>query len=99
MGQCHYCRNALPVAVQQKNRLCPNCASDIHCCRNCVHYDENLSSKCREPESPWVRDRAHTNSCPYFEFVGAHVSPAPEDPNQVEADRAKAAFKALFRDT
>ncbi len=103
MGRCHYCRNPLPVAVQQKNRLCPNCGSDIHCCKNCVHYDESLTAKCREPESPWVRDRGTTNTCPLFEFLGsapaAHGAHAADDPKKVEAEKAKAAFKALFRDS
>jgi hypothetical protein len=97
MGRCHYCRNGLPVAVQQKNRLCPSCGSDIHCCKNCVHYDDNLSSKCREPDSPWVRDRATTNTCPFFEFVGGQANAAPADPKDLEAERAKEAFKALFK--
>ncbi len=99
MGRCHYCRNPLPVTVQQKNQLCPSCASDIHCCRNCVHYDDNLTAKCREPDSPWVRDRASTNTCPFFEFQGAAVTAVPEDAKDREAEQAKAAFKALFRET
>ena len=69
MWQCHYCRLPLQLEVLRKNRLCPNCGSDIHCCKNCVHYkDENLSSKCQEPNSPSVRDRASQNGCEFFEF-------------------------------
>jgi hypothetical protein len=97
MGRCHYCRNGLPVAVQQKNRLCPNCGSDIHACRNCVHFDESLNSQCKESDSPWVRDRGTTNSCPFFEFRGATDSASPDEAKKVEAERAKEAFRALFR--
>jgi hypothetical protein len=100
MWHCHYCRVPLSLDVQQKNRLCPNCGSDIHACRNCAHYDENLTSKCKEPESPWVHDRSTQNSCSFFEFLsslppGAPLHDAPELIS--EAERAKEAFRALFR--
>jgi len=98
MWQCHYCRLALSLDVQRKNRLCPNCGSDIHCCRNCIHFDENSSEKCREPNSPWVRDRASQNSCPFFEFrPAADSSQQKKDSSDSEAERAKEAFRALFR--
>lgn len=97
MGRCHYCRNPLPVAVQQKNRLCPTCGSDIHACRNCVHFDESSSAQCREPESPWVRDRSATNTCPFFEFKAVGDAASPDEAKKVEAERAKEAFRALFR--
>ena len=95
MWHCYYCRTPLPVSVQKRNRLCPSCGSDIHCCKNCAQYDENASAKCKEPHSPWLRDRSTQNTCPYFEFKSANQ--ATEDRAQVEAERAKEAFKALFR--
>lgn len=99
MWQCHYCRLALSLDVQKKNRLCPNCGSDIHCCRNCIHFDEDSTEKCKEPNSPWVRDRATQNSCPFFEFrPAAEAKQKKEAANaDSEAERAKEAFRALFR--
>src|SRR5262249_35074333 len=99
MWQCYYCRAPLSLDVQRRNRLCPQCGSDIHCCKNCIHYDENLTSKCREQESPWVRDRGAQNNCSFFEFSSTS-SPAKESSqkeNATEAERAKEAFRALFR--
>ncbi len=100
MWQCHYCRVPLSKEVQKRNRLCPSCGSDLHACRNCQHYDETLSSKCKEPNSPWIADRATQNSCEFFEFRAIPSSPttgdgAPDAPS--EAERAKEAFRALFR--
>lgn len=102
MWQCHYCRLALSLDVQRKNRLCPNCGSDIHCCRNCIHFDEDSSEKCKEPNSPWVRDRATQNSCPFFEFrpaAGGDANAKSKEQSNAdsEAERAKEAFRALFR--
>jgi len=100
MWQCYYCQQELSVEVQKKNRLCPSCNSDLHCCKNCTHYDEAQSTQCKEPESPWVRDRSGQNNCPYFEFS----TPAQSRSQDVisaeiatEAEKAKEAFKALFR--
>ena len=97
MWQCHYCRSPLSLDIQRKNRLCPNCGSDIHCCKNCVHYDEELSSKCREPNSPWVRERNTQNNCAFFEFRPAAPPTTPKSDAVDEAERAKEAFRALFR--
>ena len=99
MWQCHYCRVPLSAEVMKKNRLCPNCNSEFHACKNCVHYDENLSSKCNEPNSPWISDRAGLNDCEWFEFktVGSMKPGSHQDEVVSEAERAKEAFRALFR--
>ena len=100
MWQCHYCRLPLSLEVQQRNRLCPNCNSDIHACRNCVHFDESLSSKCHEPNSPWVSDRGSKNDCHFFEFRSLPKTPSQASQSgdiTSEAERAKEAFRALFR--
>ncbi len=97
MWQCYYCQQKLSLEVQKKNRLCPSCGSDLHCCKNCTHFEETQSSQCKEPESPWVRDRAAQNTCPYFQFASNHVQAPPRPENTSESDRAKEAFKALFR--
>jgi hypothetical protein len=89
----------LSLDVQKKNHLCPNCGSDIHCCKNCIHYDDNLSSQCREPNSPWIRDRTAQNGCTFFEPKPTPSSAPETKPNDraTEAERAKEAFRALFR--
>ena len=99
MWLCHYCRVPLSTEIQNKNRLCPQCGSDLHCCKNCVHYDEASSAKCREPNSEWVADRAALNSCPFFEFGTVSNRPAETGnaESNAEAERAKEAFRALFR--
>ena len=103
MWQCHYCRASLSAEVQGKNRLCPQCGSDLHSCKNCVHFDPALGSKCKEPDSPWISDRDSQNTCTYFEWTmtrmpqGAlrHLSETTEYISEVE--KAKQAFRALFR--
>lgn len=98
MWLCHYCRQPLSLDTQRKHQLCPGCGSDIHSCRNCINYDENTSSQCREPNSPWVADRATTNECPFFEFRPASLPAKEKEDANAEAEKAKEAFRALFRD-
>jgi predicted RNA-binding Zn-ribbon protein involved in translation (DUF1610 family) len=101
MWRCHYCRLSLSVDTQLKHQACPGCGSDIHSCKNCTHYDESTSDKCREPNSPWVSDRNTANECPFFEFrATAENQPATasQDKANTEAEKAKEAFRALFRD-
>ena len=97
MWHCYYCRSPLSIEVQKKNRLCPNCGSDLHSCKNCHHYDDNLTSKCKEPNSEWVSDRTTQNSCTFFEFLKIGEIPVDSLDAISEAEKAKKAFQALFR--
>jgi len=99
MGRCHYCRDGLSQEILERNRLCPGCGSDIHCCLNCTHYAPELVSRCREPETPWVADRAVQNQCPFFELLASPRERAAEaaSGDTSEAEKAKKAFRALFR--
>lgn len=92
MWRCHYCRLSLSVDTQHKHRSCPGCGSDLHSCKNCSHYDETVSHQCREPNSEWLSDRTGENTCPFFEFR------ATSESGNNEAEKAKEAFRALFRD-
>jgi len=96
-SRCHYCHGELSAEALRKNRLCPHCTSALHACKNCVHYDESIASKCQEPHGPWVADRAAENGCEYFEFKLQDTSlPLPAD-TTAEAEAAKKAFRALFK--
>jgi len=100
MWQCHYCRLSLSLEVWQKNRQCPHCGSDLHSCKNCVHYDEASSVKCKEPHSEWISNRETQNDCTFFEHRPATTAAAEasSSENTSEAEQAKEAFRALFRD-
>ena len=96
MWQCYYCQCVLTKEMITKNRLCPTCSSDLHCCKNCTHFDESLSSKCKEPESPWFGDRDKQNNCSFFEFKSKEKSGSASY-SSADAEKAKEAARALFR--
>ncbi len=98
MWHCYYCRLALSLDMQRKHQLCPGCGSDIHSCRNCINF-ESSRNQCSEANSPWVADRAATNECQFFEFrpTTTAASPPNQEASNTEAEKAKEAFRALFR--
>lgn len=78
--------------------MCPKCGSDLHSCKNCSHFDQ-ARNQCNEPDSPWLNDRVSQNACPFFEMRSTQASKSDEKANDAaaEAEKAKEAFKALFR--
>ena len=57
---CHHCRPSLIFEVKmQRADLCPHCAADLQCCKNCArHWDrERPSNQCREHITEQISDR------------------------------------------
>lgn len=91
---CHACGRALELEGQPGRRdECPGCGAELHACRQCAFFDESLSRGCREPQAEEVRDPARANFCSWFSFR----SGKPDQNGSSEAERAKAAFDALFK--
>ena len=88
---CHSCGGENErVGPPGRRDLCDHCGAALRCCLQCRHHDETAPSGCREPQAEVPRDREQANFCELF-VAG---SPAPRGTS--EADRAKAAFEALF---
>ena len=45
---------------------CSACKADLHVCRACRHYAENLSDGCHEDRADFVLDKDKANFCDYF---------------------------------
>lgn len=52
-----------------------------------------------EPNSPWINDRESENHCPYFEYRKTKSGGSGEQSilDGTEVEKAKQAFKALFK--
>ncbi len=56
-----------PTGSRVGNRdTCSRCDADLHCCRNCQHYDPGKHNQCSETQADWVRDKEAANYCDYF---------------------------------
>ena len=70
---------------------CPSCLADLHCCLNCRFHDPGLYNECREPSTPFVRERDKANFCSHFTFK---LSTEAADSDTVSA---KARLEDLFK--
>jgi len=67
---CFHCGHRIPLLSAQKvlkKDTCPECNSDLHCCRNCRFFDPSVHNECRETQAEWVRIKDRANYCDYFE--------------------------------
>jgi hypothetical protein len=91
---CHACRKQVELEAKPGRRdECPHCAAELHVCLNCSLYDPRLTRGCREPQADEVRELSRANFCSWFTF---RVGP-PEGSGPTEAEKAKAAFEAMFK--
>lgn len=76
---------------------CTKCGSDLHCCKNCVHFDPGSRFECTQsiPERISPKDRA--NQCEFFEIKTTveKITGSASEPKS--ADDARQAFDDLFK--
>jgi hypothetical protein len=89
------------------NAGCPRCQSDLHCCKQCVHFDTGKQFECNQPISEGIAKKDATNNCTFFEFrmtvekdtspVNYAVKTAPAAPAAGRPNDARKAFEDLFK--
>ncbi|MGI5173828.1 hypothetical protein H0R92_09530 [Treponema sp. OMZ 840] len=85
-----------------RSAVCPECGSDVRCCRNCDFYEKGAHYDCRETIDEPVRDKERSCFCGWFS-LNPNVAPHPACAGsaysvQAKAEHAKNAFNALFGD-
>ncbi len=96
MPSCWSCRGELayrPFATVPRESECPACSRDLHCCRNCRHYDPGVNNKCREPNAEWTPERERANFCDFFQIADSPRGAAATD----RAIDARKKLDDLFR--
>ncbi|MBO5137472.1 MAG: hypothetical protein J6B81_03125 [Spirochaetaceae bacterium] len=75
-----------------RTSVCPECGTDLHCCRNCKFYSPNSHYDCHESIDELVVDKERANFCDWFsvakEFTGGS--------NGLAQKNARTAFDNLF---
>src|SRR5574341_863102 len=93
MFRCYRCgRTVSPDSPLLQYELCPYCSSAVHCCLNCLYYDDFSPNKCSEPAADWVPDKQKANFCRFFEMAEPEVLKKP-----MESDKAKLYWETLWR--
>ena len=103
-ARCASCGNALLPGFDPAGK-CPRCGFDLHCCKQCVHFDTAARFECTQPVPERIAGKNAKNDCTFFEFrttVEKDTSPsgtshpAPSAPAPVP-NRARKAFDDLFK--
>jgi hypothetical protein len=68
---------------------CRPCRAQLHCCRQCQHYNPRLRVDCDEPRAESHSEREKANFCDWFKLRREFVEPgekAPSADHQTELD-------------
>ena len=76
---------------------CPKCKSDLHSCKNCVHFDTSVRFECNQPIPERVKKKDMTNNCTFFQPRETLERETTTSPEKVNISRGKAAFDRLFK--
>jgi hypothetical protein len=93
MPGCAFCGQKLNVIGNAVGRgdTCPSCEKDLHCCRQCRHFDETVAKSCKEPFAEVPQDKERANFCEFFQIGEGGRIAGPG------IDAARAAADALFK--
>jgi hypothetical protein len=88
---------------------CPKCGVDLHCCKQCVHFDSSTRFQCLKPISERIALKDRANTCNLFAprvtvardaAPTGTVSQSPSNGHAAaprNANDARAAFDNLFK--
>ena len=107
-ARCYSCAATLPPGTEF-NGTCPKCGAQLHCCKQCVHFESSMRFQCTKliPVRIVIKDRL--NDCSLFaprvtvarEGSGSNAgrSPIPgvNSPAPRNAMDARDAFDRLFK--
>jgi len=88
------------------NGKCPRCQFELHCCKQCVHFDTGRKFECNQPIPERVAKKDAKNDCTFFEIrmtVEKDTSPVtyaaatPAAPPSAGPSDARKAFEDLFK--
>ncbi|HWQ03444.1 MAG TPA: hypothetical protein VNL38_03100 [Candidatus Nitrosotenuis sp.] len=103
-ARCANCGKVLTPGFDPSGR-CPACGFELHCCKQCVHFDTGAQFECTQPIPERISKKDARNECTFFEFrttVEKDTSPtstptSPQATNNMTPDLARKAFDDLFK--
>jgi len=93
---CWKCGNSLKLNSVSRSDVCPVCDADVRSCRNCLHYSPGSHYDCHETVEDPVSDKERSNMCDFFKLNPDAASSKGGETQAEKAQKAKAAFDALF---
>lgn len=95
--KCAMCGKRLPPGLDEITYAtqCPECAADLHTCKNCVFFNPAARFECEQPIPKRVSPKDRRNDCEFFE-VRSTVERETTSGKLSPAD-ARQAFENLFK--
>ena len=89
--QCGASLAEVPLPVS-RHANCPQCFTELHCCRLCLDFDPGVAEQCREDRADTPSNKEGVNFCEFFRpRLGAFQAPEGS-----QADSARNQLDALF---
>lgn len=107
-ARCANCGAVLAPGFDPKAQ-CPRCHAEIHCCKQCVHFDTGKQFECTQPIPERITKKDGKNDCSFFELrmtVEKDTSPvnyavstpaATATSSPARPNDARKAFEDLFK--
>ena len=108
-SRCYSCSTTLPPGTAF-NGPCPKCAVQLHCCKQCSHFESSTRFQCMKPVPVRIAVKDQANECALFSprvtvareatsTQGAGRPPAAgiNTPPPRSASDARDAFDRLFK--
>ena len=105
-SRCFSCSSVLPPGTDYKGN-CPKCATPLHCCKQCSHFEPSTRFQCQKPIPARIPYKDQANECELFtpkvtvmrDAASANGSAAASvTPADVRTPSdARAAFDSLFK--
>ncbi len=104
-ARCSNCGAVLAPGFDP-NGQCPRCHAEMHCCKQCVHFDTGKQFECTQPIPERIAKKDAKNNCTFFEFrmtvekdtsPVAYAAAAPVATTAARPNDARQAFEDLFK--
>jgi len=109
-SRCFNCATTLPAETSFSGN-CPKCNAELHCCKQCSHFEPSTRFQCMKPIPVRIAVKDKNNDCSLFTprvtvaregTNGASAPPPsiavnPGPPAPKNADDARNAFDKLFK--
>jgi hypothetical protein len=103
-ARCFNCATQLPNGIDW-NGVCPKCGAELHCCKQCAHFEPSTRFQCAKPIPVRIAVKDKANECTLFSprvtvARDGAAAPPPAGPTievPTSPDAARSAFDKLFK--
>jgi hypothetical protein len=64
-SRCFNCSTTLPPGIDF-NGTCPKCSAELHCCKQCTHFEPSTRFQCLKPIPVRIAVKDKANTCNLF---------------------------------